>query len=108
MKGTKGGIFVRYTTDEAFKEITKRGAEIKRKRDQKIRGVLSVASVLCVVFLIMAISFFSGSQVSGEQTVYGSFVLSAETGGYVLVAVLGFALGVVVTCVVRHFKTKAK
>ncbi len=99
---------MKYTTDEAFKEITKRGAEIKRKRDQKIRGVLSAASLLCVIALVMSASYFSASQVSGEQTVYGSFVLSAETGGYVLVAVLGFVLGVIVTCVIRHFKTKAK
>lgn len=99
---------MKYTTDEALKEITRRGAEIKRKRDQKITGILSAASLLCVISIIMTASFFSGSQVSGEQTVYGSFVLSAETGGYVLVAVLGFALGVVVTCIVRHFRTKAK
>lgn len=99
---------MKYTTDEALKEITRRGAEIKRKRDQKITGILSAASLLCVISIVMTVSFFSGSLVSGDETVYGSFVLSAETGGYVLVAVLGFALGVVVTCIIRHFRTKAK
>ena len=95
---------MKYNNDDAFNEIKKRGAKIRRKREQKITGILSAATALCVISLVVAISAFSGTRVSEAQTMYSSFVLSAETGGYVLVAVMGFVMGVVVTFLISHFK----
>jgi len=99
---------VKYTKDEALKEITRRGTVLRKRRDQKITLVLSTSMILSCVALFATIGVFSGNAVDGTETVYGSFVLSAEAGGYVLAAVSGFVLGVLATLLIRHFKGEKK
>ena len=97
---------MKYTTEEALREIQIRGNKIRRRHERKVTRILSVSTALSFVALFIVISAFSGTIVSKEETSYGSFILSKAAGGFVLAAVLGFIIGVVFTFVVRRFKEK--
>ena len=60
--------------------------------------MLSGVSAMLMAFLLLVICMMPGSPGSAfTGTVYGSFLISAESGGYVLAAVLAFVLGIVTT-----------
>ncbi|MBQ0134292.1 MAG: hypothetical protein KBS46_04090 [Clostridiales bacterium] len=42
--------------------------------------------------------------VTSAGSVYGSFLLSREAGGYVLIALIAFVLGVTVTLLCLHYR----
>ena len=88
---------MKYTTEDALKEINRRAKIIKQKKERRINHILVTSASLALVALFGVISAFSGSAISGVQTEYGAFILSPELGGSVLTAVLGFVLGVLVT-----------
>lgn len=95
---------MKYTREEALKEIRRRAGIIKQNRDRRTTKILVTTACLTLVALLAIISTFSGSAVSTTQSEYGAFILSAETGGFILAAVLGFVLGVVVTLIVNRKK----
>ena len=95
---------MKYTTERALCEIKRRAKIIKQRHDRKVTNILTASASLCLIALFAVISVFSESRVSGIQSEYGAFILPAEAGGYVLVAVLGFTLGVCVTLIIKHFK----
>ena len=97
---------MRYTTENALKEINRRAGIIRKKREKRITNALATAAGVTLVALLAVIGNFSGAGIPGSQSEYGSFILSAETGGYVLTAVLGFILGTFVTLLVKRLKNK--
>lgn len=89
---------MKYTSEEALTEIMRRSDRIALRRSRRSRRILSGVSALLTVLLLLVICHTPGATVSVfTGTVYGSFLLSAEAGGYVLTAVLAFVLGVSVT-----------
>ncbi len=92
---------MKYTKDEALNEILKRGRKIRKKRNKRITGALSTATVISTFILFLSISIFTGNAVTGTNSAYGSFLLQTEVLGYVLVAVIAFVMGVIITVIVR-------
>lgn len=92
---------MKYTKDEALEEILKRGRKIREKRNKQITGVLSTTTVILTFILFLSISIFTGNVVTGTHSAYGSFLLPTEVLGYVLVAVIAFVMGVIITVIVR-------
>ena len=92
---------MKYTKDEALEEILKRGRKIREKRNKQITGVLSTTTVVLTFILFVSISIFTGNVVTGTHSVYGSFLLPTEVLGYVIVAVIAFVTGVIITVIVR-------
>lgn len=71
--------------------------------------VLSGVSGLLVVLLVCVIASFTDGGTAGiANPAYGAFFLSAEAGGYVLVAVIAFAVGVVLTIAVYKYRRVGK
>ena len=95
---------MKYTEGEAFLEITKRGAQIRRKKEQNRVKLLSSATFMLVFVLIGVLGAVGGFGMVGKQTTYGSLMLSAESGGYILVAVLAFAVGVLLTIAIQKYR----
>ena len=95
---------MKYTKDEALNEILKRGRKIREKRNKRITGALSTATVISTFILFLSISIFTGNAVTGTNSAYGSFLLPTEVLGYVLVAVIAFVMGVIITFIVRKYK----
>ena len=98
--------YMKYTTKEALKEIKRRAKVIRQKRDKRITNILAISVTLSLIALFAVIGKMSYSEVSGMQSAYGSFILSAKTGGYILVAILGVIAGISVTLMVKYLKKK--
>lgn len=97
---------MKYTTEDALKEINRRAGVIRKKRERRVTNVLATTAGITLIALFAVIGNFSGAEIPGSQSEYGAFILSTETGGYVLTAVLGFVLGVCMTLVVKRLKNK--
>lgn len=95
---------MKYTKDEALEEILKRGRKIREKRNKQITGVLSTTTVILTFILFLSISIFTGNVVTGTHSAYGSFLLPTEVLGYVLVAVIAFVMGVIITVIIKKSK----
>jgi len=88
---------VKYTSDEALKEIMLRSERISRRKDQRTCRVLSAAAAGLFALLIFMIAILPGRGASSSfGSVYGSFLLRQESGGYILVAVIAFLVGAAV------------
>ena len=97
---------MKYTKENALKEIKRRAKIIRQEKERRITNFLIATASITLVALFSVIGIFSEAEVSTKQTMYGSFILSAETGGYILTAVLGFVLGILVTIITKRLKNK--
>ena len=100
---------MKYTSEEALTEIMKRGDRIVLRHVRRTCRALSAFCGLLAVSLLLVICLIPGR--TGQEaapTAYGSFLLSAEAGGYVLAAVIAFALGVLVTLLSLRYGKKQK
>jgi len=101
---------VKYSYEESLKEVMYRGRQFKRrKEDQRILCRLSAAAAAAAVLLAACVAYLTaGIHARAAYTVFGSFMLPAQAGGYVLVGVAAFSAGVAVSLYLkRRNKTKA-
>ena len=100
---------MKYTDDEAFASVLEKGKEIKRKRAQRKTGLLSGVSCMLIALLTATVVLLPDKGAEAPLgTVYGSFLLSLEAGGYVLVGVLAFALGTAFTLLCIQLRKQKK
>lgn len=103
----KGGEILKYTTEEALAEVMHRSDGIMYQKRKHLNEVMSAAVIALFIALISVIAFLKGgSAETADVSVYGSFVLGKEAGGYILVALLAFILGVAVTILCQNYKKK--
>ena len=89
---------MKYTSEQTVAEILRRRDQIVLRRSRRIDHVLAGASCLLVAVLLLAICILPGNRAqTPAETAFGSFLLPAEAGGYILAAVLAFVLGVMIT-----------
>ncbi len=90
--------------EEQMKEISRR----KKRYENGVKNrVLVMTGAGLLMSLIAVVSIAPGANAVYEQsktTVLGSTILDAKTGGYVLAALIGFALGVIVTLFCRQYR----
>ena len=95
------------TNEERIIKMHERARELARKKQKReidLLGGLSAGLLVALVALIrMEQNALYG--IAGNQPT-GSSLLSDSAGGYVLVAVLAFALGVTLTTVIRWYKAR--
>lgn len=88
-------------------QILQRSERIVIRRDRRRRRILSGVSGGLFAVLIAVIALLPRENgVASAESVYGSFILGPEAGGYVLAAVIAFALGVCVTLLCLHRRKK--
>ena len=90
--------------EEQMKEISRRKTRYERVRKNR---ALAIACACLLMSLIAVISIAPGIEVIYKQskiTVLGSTILDAKTGGYVLAALIGFALGMLTTLICRQYR----
>ena len=96
---------MKYSTDEALKEIYKRSDRLIRKRERRIRNAMSVLSVFLFAAVTgLTVTLAGAPGAGGAQSVYGAFLLSSDAGAYVLVALIAFILGIAVTLATRGYR----
>ena len=99
------------SVEETAKEVRKRILIIERKKKAKkmsaIYGSASAFVFSLMVVVMQRLGVFGAEE--GEESVYGSFLLSKEAGGYVLVGVICFVLAVIITLIcVNRRKTRSE
>ena len=100
---------MKYTPDEAFEEIKRRGRKIRLDHEKKMTKTMwAVSSVLAIVLIGTMGMYVKNSVALTGTTAYGSFLLPAESGGYVLIAVIAFLAGVFLTLILRNYTEKKK
>ena len=88
-------------TQERISEMHERAREIRRKRDRlrtAAAGTVSGLLTVCLVFVLHRMEHLNHAILNEDST--GSSLLSDSAGGYVLIAVLAFAVGVIITAVI--------
>ena len=93
--------------EERIKEMHLRARQIKRKNDMIRTAVYGVTSLMLMVTLI-ELTITQGSSQSSMDTgqFTGTSMLDASVGGYVLVALISFAVAVAVTLLCIRWKEK--
>ena len=98
---------MKYDIDESMQEISKRSKALRGKRNRQINRTLYSAAGALAIALIGAVYGIVGPSLPGQgKSAYGSALLSAEVGGYVIVAILAFAFGVVLTLVLTRRRAR--
>ena len=96
--------------EEQMKEIKRRKGIYQAMKDLRKKIIAEVISAFgCVIMMIAVICFLPElRQVSEQAPVrpYGSLILALPAAGYVLIALLSFALGVAVTLLCQHWKQR--
>lgn len=98
---------MRYDTNAALTEITKRSEDIKKKKSVGITVLLtSMSSVLVLALCFVFSLFVQVSTVGVVFAQYGALMMDELTGGYVLSAVIGFSVASGLTVGVYRSKNK--
>ena len=96
---------MKYSNEEAVTEILKRSNERLQKRYRQVSIALSATVCAMFAVLVTAVAALSGAAPAGaSQSVYGSFMLSRQAGGYVLVAVIAFSCGLALAILLLYRK----
>ena len=96
------------TDGERLALMHRRAAKLKRRRDRTLLHAWGgTAGALAVCLLCMMVAFYHGHGLSAE-TASGASMLSENAGGYVLVGVLAFMSGVVITVILKHRQKSEK
>ena len=73
---------------------------------RRLAGIGSVSVILTAV-LLTVIQQLNGAAISISEDPYtGSSLLSENTGGYVLAAVIAFFIGVIITALIFRYRNK--
>ncbi len=95
-------------TDEQLAEILDRSGKISKRRNILKHIVTdAVAVVLCIIALAgtgLYIPDIANMPSGTAETQYGSFILSGQYTGYVVVGIIAFVLGIFVTLLCLHVK----
>ena len=95
------------TAEERLEMMHSRAHAIKRERDAawvKALGGATGALALCLVTLLSVMGK-GGHDITGAGYA-GTSLLSEDAGGYVLVAVIAFAVGVAITAILIRYRKK--
>jgi len=93
--------------DVMLQEILKRSSEIRRKRERRFLHAMTGLSCVLIGALAVLIPLLSGAgPEQGTPTVMGSFILSAQAGGYILVAVIAFVLGIIAAIITERYRKR--
>ena len=94
-----------YSNEEALHEILKRSIDLQKKKKQRSTQLLCGTVGILTAGLILTIALFAGGGPAGiTNPAYGAFLLPAEAGGYILIALIAFAAGVILTLLIRKHR----
>ena len=99
-----------HSIEDQMKEIKRRKGIYQAMKSLRRKMIAEAVSAgACVVIMLAVIGFLPELRLASEQAPirqYGSMILSLPGTGYVLIALLSFALGVAVTLLCQHWKQR--
>ena len=95
------------TAEERIDLLHKRAEEMKRGMQRRTEALWGTVSVFLLILAVtLTVHFTGGAHAVGGGGIAGSSLLSEDAGGYVLVGVITFALGVAVTVLCGAIKKR--
>lgn len=96
---------MRYGTEEALQAALERARILQQRRSRQRQRVLTIGTGGCFCALLaLGYRLAARSGVSLHEADYGAFLLPSRAGGYILLAVLAFAAGVLVTLLCIRYR----
>ncbi len=95
--------------EERLRKMHERADELKKRRTGIENGILGTVSAIlgiCLIFVLSQVQCLEHGIRSGQNT--GSSLLSDSVGGYVLIAVAAFLIGVIVTVLIYKTRKRRK
>ena len=95
------------STQDRLLMMHSRAEEMRRQREQaqmRVMGVISGALMVCLIAVMHQVTNVHQAFMTGEGT--GSSLLSESAGGYVLVAVIAFFAGSIITVMAIRYRKK--
>ena len=89
--------------EDQMAEIRRRSSLYREKKQIRVLSLLAAGMGALLVAVLMFAPRVSGTVGSGSS-VLGATILGPEAGGYVIVALLSFALGVIVTIITQKYR----
>ena len=100
---------MKYTLDESVQEFSRRKSRLEKKRHDRVSKTLFSGVGVLSVMLGVALFNVTGLNIPGQGgSSYGSFLLGQDAGGYVIVAVIAFLLGILLTFAILHRNGRLK
>lgn len=97
-----------YNTTERIKWVKLRAKKIRHKRENRLIGGLSALCLILFCSLIGIIDFMVGEVHGKALGMYGAMLMHEDAGGYILVAVIAFAVATAITVACIRYKEKVK
>lgn len=98
-----------YSTTERIRQVKLQARKIQHKRERRLLGGLSGLSLLLSFSLMATLRSITGGAQGKAKGTYGAMLLYEDMGGYVLVAVITFALASLITVIfIRYQERKNK
>ena len=99
-------------SEEQLAEVLMRSEIIKKKSNQKRHSAIyGLCIAFCTVLICLTtyyIPFLTDSVGHSHGIFYGSLIISAENIGYIVIGILAFILGVLVTMFCFHIRETKK
>lgn len=94
---------------ETREEIIKRSEKLRerqRKRVKRILEVTSVALVALLVFVMSQVPYATGTEMGSSY--FGTLLQGKDVGMYIIVGLICFVLGVIITLITIKFRDSKK
>ena len=89
--------------EEQMSEIRRRSSLYREKKQIRRLSLLAAGMGAMLVMILMFAPGVSGT-VGESSSVLGATILGPEAGGYVIAALLSFALGIIVTLITQKYR----
>ena len=93
--------------EDQITEIRRRSLLYREKKQVRALSFLATGLGVLLVAVLVFAPGVSGT-VGNSSSVLGSMILGPEAGGYVIVALLAFALGIIVTLITQKYRKIAE
>ena len=94
-------------TEERLGRMHERAHEIRKRADKtilKVTGSISAGLMACLILILQQVQKMHPVIINGKSA--GSSLLSDSAGAYVLIAVIAFMAGVIITAVIYKSRRK--
>ena len=95
-----------YDTAERLRRVKLRARELRCNKENRLLGGLSAVCVVLLVSITGVIGIMTGGAPGMVSGFYGATLLYDDAGAYVLVGMLAFVAGVIVTMLCLRYRGK--
>ena len=91
---------------ETREEIIKRSKIVRARQRQRVKKMLEGVSVVLVAMLVMVMRQVPFTMNTERNSYYGTLMLGSEAGIYIIVGMICFILGVLITLITIKYRDK--